>query len=164
MSRIGSMKTLPYKIVAEAFALSNSRGAELLARLGEYDVWRGDLATMRLDSPRASESSDTSEGQVRTQQTTVVFLDTLLLARAIELLPPICRAALAAVYADRQDIAALATELDTQPADAQRITANCEKRLLETYDSLTTSAVDEGTVPHWVSEREHAAVGGNRQR
>jgi len=155
------MKTLPEKIVSEAFALSNSRGAELLARLGEFNVWNGDLATMRGDSPRAS---DTPEEPVSTRRTIGVFLDTLLLARAIELLPPVCRAALSAVHAERKGKASLATELDTQPTDAQRITANCEKRLLEIYDSLTTSAANEGTVPQWVSEREHAAVGGSRTR
>lgn len=155
------MKTLPEKVVSEAFALSNSRGANLLARLGEFNVWRGDLATMRGDSPRIS---DTSEEVTGSERTISLFLDTLLLARAIELLPPVCRAALSAVYAERKNITSLATELDGNPADAERLTANCERRLMEAYEMLTASARGQGTVPQWVSEREHAAVGGSGRR
>jgi len=38
----------------EAFALSGARGAELLERLGDFNVWSGDLATMRGDEPRGA--------------------------------------------------------------------------------------------------------------
>ena len=46
------MKTPPDEVVTEAFALSRARGAELLARLGDFNVWHGDLAAMRGDEPR----------------------------------------------------------------------------------------------------------------
>lgn len=154
------MKRLPESAVAEAFALSNARGAELLARLGAFRVWHGDLATMRRDDPRTSASDDASEGPA----TSTVFLDTILLARAIERLQPICRVTLGAVYAERKDTATLAADLDTDPAYAQKILTNCERRLLEIYDSLIESATDTTAMPQWVSEREQAAAAGGRRR
>lgn len=155
------MKTLAGQIVAEAFALSTARGADLLAQLGSFRVWQGDLAAMRRDNPRAPMPNDEPEVVPAMR----VFFDTLILARAIELLQPVCRAALAAVYAEHQDTASLAADLDTDPADAQRILTNCEQRLVEIYDSLAKeSPHDAATVPQWVSEREHAAAGGSRRR
>lgn len=161
-SRISSMETLPEQIVAEAFALSNARGADLLVRLGTFRVWQGDLATMRGDDPRGSNASDEAEEAASARD---VLLDTLVLAKAIELLQPICRAALAAVYVERKDSSSLAADLDTEPAYAQRIMTNCEQRLLEIYDSLAKSSpADAATIPEWVLEREHAAAGGSRRR
>lgn len=155
------MKTLSEQVIADAFALSNARGAELLARLGSFDVWRGDLATMRGDDPR------TPDGYGENDEPTVkdrALGDTLMLARAIEDLPPICRAALAAVYADRRDPSSLAADLDTEPADAQRIITSCEQRLQALYEAIANRLPAEtATVPEWVSEREHAAAGGNRR-
>lgn len=153
------MKRLPESAVAEAFALSNARGAELLVRLGAFRVWRGDLATMRGDDPRIPAADDESEAP----PTAPVFLDTIVLARAIEQLQPICRATLGSVYAERKDPATLAADLDTDPAYAQKILTNCERRLLEIYDSLIESATDTAAIPQWVSEREAAAAGGRRR-
>ncbi len=93
-----------------------------------------------------------------------MFLDTILLARAIERLQPICRVTLGAVYAERKDTATLAADLDTDPAYAQKILTNCERRLLEIYDSLIESATDTTAMPQWVSEREQAAAAGGRRR
>jgi len=155
------MRTLPEHTVAEAFALSSARGADLLARLGSFRVWHGDLATMRGDDPRGPMSNDRPEAA----RPMTVFLDTLVLARAIERLSPVCRAALAAVYAEHKDAASLAADLDTEPAHAERIMSNCEQRLLEIYDALAKdSPGDPATVPEWVSELEHAAAGGSRRR
>ena len=154
------MKRLPESAVAEAFALSNARGAELLARLGAFRVWHGDLATMRGDHPRTSASEPVSD----VLAASTVVPDTIVLARAIELLQPVCRAALLSVYAERKDSAALAADLDTDPAYAQKILTKCEQRLLEIYDSLIESTTDTAAIPHWVSEREQAAAGGGRRR
>jgi DNA-directed RNA polymerase specialized sigma24 family protein len=124
------VKKLAEDVVAEAFALSGARGADLLARLGDFGVWRGDLATMRGDSPRGPASDGTPEAA----RPMATFLDALVLARAIEGLQPLCRAALTAVYAEQKDSASLAADLDTDAAQAQRIVSNCEQRLLEIYD------------------------------
>lgn len=154
------MKRLPDSAVAEAFALSNARGADLLARLGAFRVWHGDLATMRRDDPRTSDSDHIPD----VPATPSLFLDTIVLARAIELLQPICRATLASVYAERKDPAALAADLDTDAAYAQKILTNCEQRLLEIYDSLIESTTDTAAIPQWVSKREQAAAAGGRRR
>jgi hypothetical protein len=155
-----AMKQLPRSAVTEAFALSNARGAELLARLGTYRVWRGDLATMRNDNPRMTAPADESGAPSETG----VLLDTIVLARAIELLQPVCRAALWSVYAEQKDSAALAADLETDPAYAQRILTRCEQRLLEIYDSLSEDATETATMPQWVSEREKAAAAAGRRR
>ena len=149
------MKRLPERGVAEAFALSNARGAELLERLGDFNVWSGDLPTMRNDEPRAP--SDTVERMSERESRNLV--DTLVLARAIELLQPICRAALSSVYAHQAGTGSVATELDTSPENAEQMVTTCEKRLLQIYESLIETSDESRAVPNWVSEREHVAVG-----
>jgi len=151
------MKKLPAEVVAEAFALSGARGADLLARLADFGVWRGDLSAMRGDDPHEPMPAEAHDATRPIGD----FFDALLLAGAIERLQPVCRAALAAVYAERKDTAALAADLDTDSAHASRIVSNCEQHLLEIYDSL---AKESASVPRWVSELEHAGVGGNRRR
>lgn len=156
------MKALPEQMIADAFVLSQARGADLLVHLGAFNVWRGDLATMRGDNPRAAEATTQTEAVAAPNH---ALAETLLLARAIEVLPGICRAALSAVYADRKKPASLAVDLDTEPADAQRIVSNCEQRLFDIYQSLANrTPADAATVPEWMSEREHAAGGSNRRR
>jgi hypothetical protein len=151
------MKKLPEHVVAEAFALSGARGADLLARLGGFSVWRGDLAAMRDDNPRGP-APDRAPEASRPME---AFLDALVLARAIERLEPVCRAALAAVYEKQKDPTSRAADLGTDATQAQRSVSNCEQRLLEIYDAL---AKESSTVPQWVSELEHAGAGGSRRR
>jgi len=126
------MMRLPKGVVAEAFALSSARGADLLARLGEFNVWRGDLAQMRGDEPRLAKLEENTESSVPR--------DALVLAHAIELLQPACRAALSAVYAKNGDADSLANELDTDPENSHRIVSNCEEQLQDIYDSLSETA------------------------
>jgi len=156
------MKRIPDEAVAEAFALSRARGAELLVRLGDFDVWRGDLTLMRSDSSRREQPDDeaaraTTEGRL--------FADSLVLARAIELLPPVCRAALSAAYASGEEATSSAGELDTDPAHVERILADCRERLGEIYETLACDTTHgEVTIPEWVAEREHASAGDSRRR
>jgi len=160
-SKILPMDRLPERELAEAFALSNARGAELLERLGDFNVWKGDLAAMRDDEPRVPRDVHTEK---MPEQESRNLVDTLVLARAIELLQPICRAALSSVYAHRAGAGSVAAELDTSPENAERMVTNCEKRLLQIYETLIPGTGESRAVPNWVSEREHAAVGGTRRR
>jgi hypothetical protein len=154
------MEKLPGPIVAEAFALSRSRGADLLVRLGDFDVWRGDLSEMRGDSPRSLQTpADTSAAPTNT----TFFFDTLIMARALELLQPVCRAALSALYLDHKDAQPLADDLDTWPEQAEKLIANCEKRLLEAYVALKAAGTNAPT-PEWAVERELAAAASSGQR
>ena len=114
------MHTLPAELIAEAFALSNARGADLLVQLGNFGVWRGDLATMRGDAPRAESKSDSRSASLE-----VEFQEAFVLAKAIELLTPDCRSALAVAYS--------ANGSDRSPDPVRR---ECERRLLEIYESL----------------------------
>jgi hypothetical protein len=103
--------------IAEAFALSNAKGAELLAQLGRFAVWEGDLAAMRGDNPRGGFSADSDAGSAG-----AAFQEAFILAKALELLTPECRSALAAVYADGRF--------------GGRVPRDCEERLLQIYESL----------------------------
>ncbi len=114
------MHTLSSDVIAEAFALSNAKGADLLAELGRFEVWRGDLAAMRGDDPRGAESAADS----RTALRGAAFQEAVMLAKAIELLTADCRSTLAAAYANR------ASRAD------DRVIHDCERRLLEIYESL----------------------------
>jgi DNA-directed RNA polymerase specialized sigma24 family protein len=158
------MKTLPPKALAEAFALSGARGADLLARLGAFRVWDGDLATMRGDDPyvEAPGGDAGSDDPQQEQDGIAELVDTVRLARAIELLNPIHRTALAGVYLEHKDAAALAADLDTDSASAASFVVRCEQRLAEIYDSLSGTPGAEVTVPQWVSDRDHA--GGSPRR
>jgi hypothetical protein len=153
---------VPEAVIREAFALSRARGAELLTRLGDFDVWRGDLSEMRGDSPR---SAPGGTAQDHSAERTHFLFDTLAMARAIEKLRPLCRDTLSAVYEHPKDTANLSRELETHEGDADEIATNCEKRLVEIYAALKDGSADDPlTTPDWITEREHAAAAGDRRR
>jgi|GEM_PF-5746740 len=90
--------------------------------------------------------------------------ETLLTARALERLPPVCRAALSAIYEEGKDISDLAADLDMAADEAERLAATCRGRLRELYDSLKAEGRPEGeAAPDWVAQREHAVVGSGRR-
>src|SRR5258706_1026498 len=109
---------VPEEVIREAFALSRARGAELLTRLGDFDVWQGDLSEMRGDTPRSIPSPVVRDHS--TENTHFLF-DTLTMARAIERLRPLCREVLSAVYESGEDTASLARDLETHKDYADRI-------------------------------------------
>src|SRR6185369_3455319 len=127
----------------------------------DFNVWKGDLAAMRDDEPRVPRDVHTEK---MPEQESRNLVDTLTLARAIELLQPICRAALSSVYVHQAGAGAVATELDTSPENAERMVTTCEKRLLQIYESLVETSDESRVVPDWVSEREHVVAGGTRGR
>ena len=149
---------VPDEVIIEAFALSRERGAALLARLGDFNVWHGDVAAMRRDSPRSD------RGDVHAKRSPVVPLaQTLVMARAIELLQPDCRAVLANVYGD-DDSAGRALRSGTEATSERYAEAlTCKSRLLEIYASLQGRSGEQAT-PDWVAEREHAASSTIRNR
>lgn len=124
--RIEAMDDSWESAIAEALAFSNARGADLLVRLGEFDVWRGDLATMRGDEPRSP--VDDGETEAR-EPSTPRRPNVLVLARAIEELEPACRELLSRIYALHHDRNAM-----SRPA--HRLVGDCEKRLFAAYESL----------------------------
>jgi hypothetical protein len=136
-------------VITEAFALSRARGAALLARLGDFNVWQGDLAAMRRDSPPADPGRAPSK-----REPVAPLSETLLMARAIELLQPDCRTVLSRLYGGADDAGGKPSN-DTA--------ANCRNRLLEIYMSLQSRS-GELTTPEWVAEREHAALAHGRHR
>jgi hypothetical protein len=140
--------------IAGAFALSEARGADLLVALAGSNVWRGNLSAMRGDEPH-SENRD-EQGELNND-----VIDTLLLARAIEILPPGCRSALATTYAKREDIRASQVIRDSGFEGAKVM--ECVERLHEIFSSLHTSDPME-QVPSWVFERENTADGGHRPK
>lgn len=108
---------------------------------------------MRDDDPRREDSDEENAPPERET------IDTLLLARAVEMLPPDCRSALADAYAKRNTIASGQMIRDGGIAGIN--VARCEERLTEIFSSLQTSdAMDQ--VPRWVLARENGVIGGHR--
>lgn len=104
---------------------------------------------MRGDDPRNPGATDDPPPETPHREN---LLDALVLARAIELLPPSCQAALATVYAEGKDLVLGETEL-----------TKCERRLRELYSTLSANAPGDATLPQWIQEREHAMAGGDRR-
>jgi hypothetical protein len=141
------------KEIADAFALSHARGADLLVAIAGAHVWRGDLSAMRDDVPHR-EDSDEEHAPPQDEA-----IDTLLLARAVEMLPPDCRSALTDAYAKRNSIPA-GQMIRDGGIEGVSVT-RCEERLTEILASLRASDAME-QVPRWVLARENAAIGGHR--
>jgi hypothetical protein len=136
---------VPDEVIIEAFALSRERGAALLARLGDFNVWHGDLGAMRRDSPRSDQADMHSK-----RSPAVPLGQTLVMARAIELLQPDCRAVLANVYGDDESARpALRSDMArTSERSAEALT--CKSRLLEIYASLQGRSGEQAT-PDWAT-------------
>jgi hypothetical protein len=147
------MERLPRKEIADAFALSQARGANLLFALAGSHIWRGDLSAMRDDVPHRGDGDDENA------QPQPEAIDTLLLARAVEMLPPSCRSALADAYAKRNP--APAGQMIRDGGIEGVNVSRCEDRLTEIFSSLRTSEAIE-QVPRWVLARENGAIGGHR--
>ena len=101
------------ELIQEAFALSEARGAALLSALGNYNVWHGDLAEMRDDSPRVRRTEQIAATSAR-------FADVVLLSRTLGLLDPDCKAALSA---------------NGRGMNRERA-IGCKRRLIELYSEL----------------------------
>jgi hypothetical protein len=143
------MRKLSAKEIADAFALSRARGADLLVSLAGAHVWQGSLSAMRSDDPRVPES-DVEDGGPNTD-----VIDVVLLSRAIEILSPSCRSALESTYARP----AFGSVIRDGGADGRTIT-KCEEHLREIVASLETSDVTE-QVPKWVLARENGQNAGH---
>ena len=79
------------ELIQLAFQLPKTSGVELLLRLGECDVWRGDLGEMRDDRPRrklvSAGSAPTAEQTTRAEQ----LYEALFFRQALDYLQPRCR-------------------------------------------------------------------------
>jgi hypothetical protein len=142
------------ELIRQAFALSHARGADLLLLLGNFDVWHGDLAEMRGDSPRAEQAA--SAHPVITNRSHLA--DVLLMSRAIEALDADCRTALMTLYGARDGSPDAAPDRETNhdSSNHQRV-STCRSRLVAAYAELQKQTTGPAT-PEWVAEREHAAV------
>jgi hypothetical protein len=133
------MNTLNETAVAQAFALTNAKGADLLVELGQFGVWSGDLGAMRGDDPHVPAPEN---DQVVPRSADLAIA--LRLARAIELLTPTCRESLSALYRDKN--ARLSRVADR---DRSKTLSTCEQLLQELYDSLPG---DSAALPSWAAE------------
>ena len=125
----------------------------MLVALAGARIWRGDLSAMRDDVPHREDGDDeNAEPQPEA-------IDTLLLARAVEMLPPNCRSALADSYAKRNP-SPMGQMIRDGGIEGVKL-ARCEEQLTEIFSSLRTSDAME-QVPRWVLDRENGAIGGQR--
>ena len=150
---------IPEEVIRQAFALSQARGAMLLSLLGDFDVWRGDLAEMRGDSPRTEEKNRPEQPTVANGST---LTDVLLMSRAIEILDIDCRTALSKVYEIAQGIPGNKPSGEMDTAERERASA-CKHRLVELYAQLQKQTTGSAA-PEWVAEREHAVIASRGRR
>src|SRR5215212_3664307 len=118
------MDAVAERLIAEAFGLSRARGPDLLVRLGDFDVWRGDLAEMRRDGGQDSSLAAAAvEGDPHKR-----LSHTLVMARAVELLDARCREKLAAAYQE----GSAGTEPGATHSSDPAVLA-CRKRLMQIF-------------------------------
>jgi len=112
-------------VITEAYELRGRKGGDLLSRMGSFDLWRGNLAEMRGDSPM--EPAPETDNAADIDQ----FLQTLAISRAFDILQPRCAEVLRLSYVEGRDIGQVANELDTTYRYAESMVANCLHRLVE---------------------------------
>ena len=105
-------------VITEAYELRSRKGSDLLLRMGSFDLWRGNLAEMRGDSPMEPASETDNAGD------TDQFLQTVAISRAFDFLQPRCAEVLRLVYVEGRDVGQLANE-------AESLVGNCLHRLVE---------------------------------
>lgn len=112
-------------VIADAYELRELKGSDLLLRLGDFDLWRGNLAEMRGDSPMEPAADEGNTGDMDR------FLQTLAVSRSFELLQPKCQKALRLAYVEGRNAGQLANELDISDRYAEKMVANCARHLFE---------------------------------
>jgi len=123
-------------LIARAFELRNGRGVALLASLGRFDVWRGDLAAMRGDAGRPEHGTSTGETAGRANGD----LETVLaMSLGLRYLQPRCHDALYLTFVEKRDHAYLARALETTPRYAEKLVENCVHRLKEIVSNITSA-------------------------
>jgi hypothetical protein len=149
------------EVIRQAFALSRARGGALLSLLGDFKVWRGDLAEMRDDFPRTAQADHATQATATDRSD---LADVLLMSRAIEILDSDCRTELSKAYelGGGMPTAASNRDANSNAPDRERVTA-CKSRLIGLYAELQTHATGPA-IPAWVAEREHAAVAASHGR
>jgi hypothetical protein len=109
------------RFFADAYALRGAKGVPLLLHMGSFDLWRGNLAQMRGDSPAEGVTSATSE-----DANTERFLQTLALSRAFDAVPQKCA-----------EVVRLATLKDgTKPVANALESEECMQRLLAVASTI----------------------------
>jgi hypothetical protein len=146
-----AMSTQIDQAIADALAFSQARGAELLVLLGDFDVWRGDLAEMRGDSPRTSRTPDATEVAGSDNRLT----HALMMMKAAELL------AGRLPSAGKTDVEILTTALHAQSADADENAREYQARLIQIYEQLRDTDDESAVTPEWI---KNAATMGSASR
>ena len=122
-------------VVALAFDLPEEPGVDLLLRLGTLDVWRGDLAAMRDDTPQRNVAKAPAVAPQSLASAEKLYA-AVLMRRALEYLQPRCRETLFLRYRERHDDSAIAKELGGTVADAEKLVRACLARAQEIARTL----------------------------
>ena len=126
-------------IIRLAFDLPEQPGVDLLLRLGALDLWRGDLAAMRNDTPPA-----TAENQPKPAEQSIAGAERLyagvLMRRALDDLQPRCRKTLFLKYVEGRDSTFIARELGCSLQNADELVLTCRRRAYEISRDIETYA------------------------
>jgi hypothetical protein len=111
------------EIIKLAFVLPGESGVDLLLRLGTYDVWRGDLAAMRDDVPRAAATESVSPPTADNVAGAERLYDALRMKKALAYLQPRCLETLRLRYLEGRDV-------------DEKLVANCRRRSYEIMNNI----------------------------
>jgi hypothetical protein len=128
------------RVIANAYALRGSKGGDLLARMGSFDLWRGNLAEIRGDSDieAAPDSTEPADADL--------FLQTLAVSRAFEYLPRKCEMAIRLAYVEGRDLGHVANERNTTNRDGLEVVPNCVRRLFAIADATYRELIEPSGV------------------
>jgi hypothetical protein len=134
-------------LIAAAYELRGKEGSALLSGMGLFDLWRGNLAAMRGDSPTAPVTKVGEAGDADR------FLQALAVSRSFEYLPPRCEAVIRLVYFEGRDTLQVAQELETTFRYAEKLVDTCTRRLFEISENVYRELVQPPDEPMSNEER-----------
>jgi hypothetical protein len=135
-------------LITAAYELRGKEGSALLSGMGPFDLWRGNLAAMRDDSPTAPVTKVGESGDPDR------FLQTLAVSRSFEYLPPRCEAVIRLVYFEGRDTLQVAQELETTFRYAEKLVDTCTRRLLDVSENIYRELVRPSDEAIGIEERD----------
>jgi hypothetical protein len=124
------------RVIAEAYAVRNRTGSDLLFSMGLFDLWRGNLAEMRGDVPQDPTPMDADAADADR------FLQTLAVSRSLEYLDPRCEEVIRLTYVEGRSAQQVAEVIETTSRYAEKRVPYCTLRLFEIAEKIYRALTD----------------------
>jgi DNA-directed RNA polymerase specialized sigma24 family protein len=124
------------RAMRSALEIANARGSELLVALGRFDAWRGDLASMRGDTPMTI-----ADAPANIEVPAIDTDNVLIVAGALRRLSPRCRETLSLRYVEGRAGKELARASNMTEKHATELAENCFSRMMHIIESVSDGTV-----------------------